>query len=185
MSQHKERDPFMDEGLRLHGMKVDTPSQLSDAFRAGVKYTLSHIAEMSAEMASLREEVTRLRRDERRLNWIEANAVDLKHWCIGDESGWDASIDLGKYETGPDIRAAIDRAVSITLSADEIEPSVPGVPASPSGSALQPAEPASASIPDAGINQCDGCLRRLPVNEWGHHRDENGPFGCIASKVRS
>jgi hypothetical protein len=39
-----------------------------------------------------------------------------------------------------------------------------------------------APAPAASITQCDGCQRGLPVNDWGHHRDESGAMGCTADR---
>ena len=44
MSMHKE--PFLhqeEQGLVRHGLKVGTPSQLSDSFRSGFRYALHEI----------------------------------------------------------------------------------------------------------------------------------------------
>jgi hypothetical protein len=40
----------------------------------------------------------------------------------------------------------------------------------------------AAPAPAASITQCDGCQRGLPVNDWGHHRDESGAMGCTADR---
>lgn len=42
MSMHKKPlTPLEEEGLRLHGLDVGTPSQLSDVFRHGIAWALS------------------------------------------------------------------------------------------------------------------------------------------------
>lgn len=52
MSMHRQRNPFVDEALRLHGLEVDSPSQLSDAFRSGMMYGLEQAKRFAARAPS-------------------------------------------------------------------------------------------------------------------------------------
>ena len=57
MSRHIELkdDEFLTKGLRLHGLSVDTPSQLSDAFRSGALYARDNMQSSAAQGARVNE----------------------------------------------------------------------------------------------------------------------------------
>jgi hypothetical protein len=58
MSQHREKTPLteaINEGLRLHMLAVDKPSQLSDAFRAGYRYADSRTPSLAVWYGAMPE----------------------------------------------------------------------------------------------------------------------------------
>lgn len=50
MSMHKiPLTPLEEEGLRLHGLDIGTPSQLSDAFRLGMNWAITQSGKSKEE----------------------------------------------------------------------------------------------------------------------------------------
>ena len=63
MSMHKiPLTPLEEEGLRLHGLPIGTPSQRSDTFRQGVAWAIG-------EARRLNKENERLKADADRIEW--------------------------------------------------------------------------------------------------------------------
>jgi len=63
MSMHKiPLTPLEEEGLRLHGLPIGTPSQRSDTFRQGVAWAIG-------EARRLNKENERLKADAERIEW--------------------------------------------------------------------------------------------------------------------
>ena len=100
MSMHKiPLTPLEEEGLRLHGLPIGTPSQRSDTFRQGVAWAVG-------EAKRLTEENEKLRMDAARYRWLrDAGATfytggpeitdgsDKVHVC---EFAMDAAIDAAR-----------------------------------------------------------------------------------------
>lgn len=73
MSMHKKPlTPLEEEGLRLHGLDIGTPSQLSDVFRHGIAWALSQ--DQSAPKPVQGEAAMRKRFDQ-----IEREIMEGKH----------------------------------------------------------------------------------------------------------
>lgn len=87
MSMHKiPLTPLEEEGLRLHGLPIGTPSQRSDTFRQGVAWAIG-------EAKRLAEENERLQHIARAAQWYVDNADSPKSALNHMKAALDAAQD--------------------------------------------------------------------------------------------
>lgn len=79
MSMHKiPLTPLEEEGMRLHGLPIGTPSQRSDTFRQGVAWAIGEAKRLTEENERLRAVLESACEKMKRCRYVEARSDMLQ-----------------------------------------------------------------------------------------------------------